>query len=147
MLSALARLSLVLCISLLYPSGYETVCQRLRSNPSWADFHKHVGQIRALGGYARGCLVVAASLAPLALPLKAESKLSLPLSLPLPSPLFTLPEEEQQHVGQIRATGRLRARVFFSCQFRTVQVAVPVGALAIEPAVQVAVVVATVTVA
>ena len=60
---------------------------------------------------------------------------------------FPLPEEEQQHVGQIRATGRLRARVFFSCQFRTVQVAVTVGALAIEPAVVNAVDVATVTVA
>ena len=52
---------------------------------------------------------------------------SLPLSLPLPSPLFTLPEEEQQHVGQIRATGRLRARVFSCCQPRTVGVAVAVG--------------------
>ena len=52
--------------------------------------------------------------------------------------LFSLPEEEQQHVSQIRATGRLRARVFFSCQFRTVQVAVEVG----EPLVLVAVVVA-----
>ena len=71
----------------------------------------------------------------------------MPLSLPLPSPLFTLPEEEQQHVGQIRATGRLRARVFFSCQFRTVQVAVLVGEEVILVAVEVAVVVATVVVA
>ena len=50
-------------------------------------------------------------------------------------PLFTLPEEEQQHVGQIRATGRLRARVFFSCQPRTVGVAVEVGAEAVVVAV------------
>ena len=49
---------------------------------------------------------------PLLLPLYTESSLSLPLSLPLSSPLLRLPEEEQQHVGQIRATGRLRARVF-----------------------------------
>ena len=91
--------------------------------------------------------LVAASLAPLALPLKAESKLSLPLSLPLPSPLFSLPEEEQQHVGQIRATGSLRARVFFSCQFRTVGVAVLVGERVVLVAVEVAVVVATVHVA
>ena len=87
-------------------------------------------------------------LLPLALPLKSDSQpLSLPLSLPLSSPLFTLPEEEQQHVGQIRATGRLRARVFFSCQFRTVQVAVLVGPEQVVVAVAVAVVVATVHVA
>ena len=109
-----------------------------------------------LGGYARGCLV-AASLAPLALPLPSEPKLlSLPLPLPLPlaaklplplmSSLFPLPEEEQQHVGQIRATGRLPARVFFSCQFRTVGVAVLVGDEVLV-AVAVAVVVATVLVA
>ena len=65
--------------------------------------------------------------------------MSLPLSLPLSSPLLRLPEEEQQHVGQIRATGRLRARVFFSCQFRTVQVAVDVGAAVVAVAVPVAV--------
>ena len=49
-----------------------------------------------------------------------EQPLSLPLSLPttlfspvfLSKSLFTSTEEEQQHVGQIRATGRLRARVF-----------------------------------
>ena len=73
--------------------------------------------------------------------------MSLPLSLPLPSPLFTLPEEEQQHVGQIRATGRLRARVFSSCQPRTVAVAVEVGLGEVAVAVVVAVVVATVHVA
>ena len=73
--------------------------------------------------------------------------MSLPLLMPLPSPLFTLPEEEQQHVGQIRATGRLRARVFSSCQFRTVQVAVLVGEEFVLVAVAVAVVVATVHVA
>ena len=73
--------------------------------------------------------------------------MSLPLSLPLPSPLFRLPEEEEQHEGQIRATGRLRARVFFSCQFRTVQVAVQVGVIAVVFAVVVAVAVATVQVA
>ena len=71
---------------------------------------------------------------------------SLPLSLPLSSPLLRLPEEEQQHVGQIRATGRLRARVFFSSQFRTVHVAVLVG-VEVVVAVEVAVVVATVVVA
>ena len=71
----------------------------------------------------------------------------MPLSLPLSSPLFTLPEEEEQHVGQIRATGRLHARVFFSCQFRTVHVAVPVGVLGVLVAVVVAVEVATVPVA
>ena len=60
---------------------------------------------------------------------------------------FPLPEEEQQHVSQIRATGRLRARVFSSCQFRTVQVAVPVGEPLVAGAVVVAVVVATVHVA
>ena len=99
-----------------------------------------------MGGYARGCFL-AASFAPLALPfLSDSSKLKLPLLLPFSSPLFTLPEEEQQHVGQIRATGRLRARVFFSCQFRTVQVAVLVG-LDVLVAVVVAVVVATVHVA
>ena len=63
-----------------------------------------------------------------------------PLSLPLKLPLFTLPEEEQQHnVGQIKATGRLRARVFCSCQFRTVGVAVEVGVVLVEVAVDVAV--------
>ena len=66
--------------------------------------------------------------------------LPLPLALPLPSPLFTLPEEEQQHVGQIRATGRLRARVFSSCQPRTVAVAVEVGLVEVVVAVPVAVV-------
>ena len=60
---------------------------------------------------------------------------------------FPLPEEEQQHVGQIRATGRLRARVFSSCQPRTVGVAVEQGADAVAVAVVVAVVVATVNVA
>ena len=58
-----------------------------------------------------------------------------------------MPEEEQQHVGQIRATGRVRARVFFSCRFRTVHVAVEVGAVVVAVAVEVAVVVATVVVA
>ena len=80
----------------------------------------------------------------------------MPLSLPttLFSPvfhisksLFTLPEEEQQHVGQIRATERLRARVFSSRQPRTVGVAVLVGEHAVVVAVAVAVVVATVHVA
>ncbi len=71
----------------------------------------------------------------------------MPLKLPLSLPLLSLPEEEQQHVGQIRATGRLRARVFSSCQFRTVQVAVLVGEEVILVAVEVAVVVATVVVA
>ena len=84
---------------------------------------------------------------PLALPLSSESSLSLPLSLPLSSPLFSLPEEEQQHVGQIRATGRLRARVFSSGQPRTVGVAVEVGLVAVVVAVVVAVAVATVHVA
>ena len=86
---------------------------------------------------------------PLKLPLYSESTFWLPLSLPLSSPLLRLPVEEQRHVGQIRATGRLRARVFFSCQFRTVQVAVPVGVVAIRVAVVVAVEegAATVTVA
>ena len=42
---------------------------------------------------------------PLSLPLSSVISLSLPLSLPLSSPLFSLPEEEQQHVGQIRALG------------------------------------------
>ena len=41
----------------------------------------------------------------------------------------------------------LRARVFFSCQFRTVQVAVLVGVEAVVVAVVVAVAVATVQVA
>ena len=59
---------------------------------------------------------------------------------------FPLPEEEQQHVSQIRATGRLRARVFSSCQFRTVGVAVVVGEEVLV-AVVVAVAVATVHVA
>ena len=58
-----------------------------------------------------------------------------------------MPEEEQQHVGQIRATGRLRARVFSSCQPRTVCVAVEVGIEVVAVAVEVAVVVATVHVA
>ena len=84
---------------------------------------------------------------PLPLPLSNEKVLSLPLSLPLSSPLFSLPEEEQQHVGQIRATGRLRAKVFSSCQPRTVQVAVPVGVVDVVVAVEVAVLVATVPVA
>ena len=53
-----------------------------------------------------------------------------------------LPEEEQQHVSQIRATGRLRARVFSSCQPRTVAVAVEVGVVRVEVAVAVAVEVA-----
>ena len=53
--------------------------------------------------------------------------------------LFSLPEEEQQHVSQIRATGRLRARVFSSCQPRTVAVAVGVGVVLVEVAVAVAV--------
>ena len=60
---------------------------------------------------------------------------------------FPLPEEEQQHVSQIRATGRLRARVFSSCQPRTVGVAVPVGEEVVLVAVEVAVAVATVHVA
>ena len=55
-------------------------------------------------------------------------------------PLFRLPEEEQQHVGQIRATGRLRARVFSSCQPRTVEVAVEGGVVVVVVAVLVAVV-------
>ena len=84
---------------------------------------------------------------PLSLPLSSENSLSLPLSLPFSLPLFSLPEKEQQHVGQIRATGRLRARVVFSCQFRTVQVAVPAGEEPVAVAVVVAVVVATVPVA
>ena len=72
----------------------------------------------------------------------------LPLKLPLSSPLFTLPEEEQQHnVGQIKATWRLRVRVFCSCQFRTVGVAVEVGVVLVEVAVDVAVADATVHVA
>ena len=58
-----------------------------------------------------------------------------------------MPEEEQQHVGQIRATGRLRARVFSSCQPRTVGVAVVVGLEETLVAVVVAVAVATVHVA
>ena len=95
-----------------------------------------------MGGYARGCFLTA-SFAPLRLPFSSENlSLSLPLELPLFSPLLRLPEEEQQHVGQIRATGRLRARVFFSCQFRTVQVAVEVGLVEVKFAVAVAVVVA-----
>ena len=53
---------------------------------------------------------------------------------------FPLPEEEQQHVSQIRATGRLRARVFSSCQPRTVAVAVEVGLVEVVVAVPVAVV-------
>ena len=73
--------------------------------------------------------------------------LSLPLKLPFWLPLFPLPEEEQQHVGQIRATGRLRARVFSSCQPRTVPIAVEVGVILVESAVVVAVEVAAVTVA
>ena len=76
---------------------------------------------------------------PLKLPLSSELALRLPLTLPLSSPLLRLPDEKQQHVGQIRATGRLRARVFFSCQFRTVQVAVPVGVVDVVVAVEVAV--------
>ena len=52
---------------------------------------------------------------------------------------FPLPEEEQQHVSQIRATGRLRARVFSSCQFRTVHVAVKVGVVPVAVAVAIAV--------
>ena len=95
-----------------------------------------------LGGYARGCLI-AASFAPFRLPLMSASAFTLPLPLPLSSPLFSLPEEEQQHVGQIRATGRLRARVFSSCQPRTVAVAVEEGeepvAVAVVIAVEVAV--------
>ena len=89
------------------------------------------------------------SFAPFRLPFLSENlSLSLPLSLPLKLPRFRLPEEEQQHVGQIRATWRLRARVLFSCQFRTVQVAVIVGVeVGVAVAVVVAVVVATVTVA
>ena len=51
------------------------------------------------------------------------------------------------YIGQIRATGRLRARVFFSCQFRTVQVAVEVRLVVVRKAVVVAVIVATVRVA
>ena len=95
----------------------------------------------------RGCFL-AASFAPFRLPFLSDSKaLSLPLLLPLPSPLFTLPEEEQQPVGQIRATGRLRAREFSSCQPRTVGVAVLVGEPLVLVAVAVAVEVATVTVA
>ena len=50
-------------------------------------------------------------------------------------------------VRSIRATGRLRARVFFSCQFRTVGVAVEVGPGEVVVAVVVAVAVATVHVA
>ena len=80
------------------------------------------------------------SFAPFRLPFLSENlSLSLPLSLPLKLPRFRLPEEEQQHVGQIRATWRLRARVLFSCQFRTVQVAVLVGLEGIAVAVAVAV--------
>ena len=77
----------------------------------------------------------------------SASAFTLPLPLPLSSPLLRLPEEEQQHVGQIRATGRLRARVFSSCQPRTVQVAVEVGVVEVNYAVVVAVAVATVHVA
>ena len=58
-----------------------------------------------------------------------------------------LKKKSNMYIGQIRATRRLRARVFFSCQFRTVQVAVLVGPEGVVVAVVVAVAVATVHVA